>query len=101
MNTFGNIICKIIEGAYDYNGHKNIEIKEMSIEELKYIVNVLEETHQENQDGHSGELISIRMYLENGYISASVYQEWYWSDGEHPLGHRDRLLFSVNKLTGV
>lgn len=99
--TYGNALWKIIEGAYLRNGHKDIEIEEMSIEDLKHIVNVLEETHQENQDGYSGELISIRMYLENGYISAAVCQEWYWSDGEHPLGHRDRLLFSVNKLTGV
>lgn len=98
---YGNALWKIIEGAYMRNGHKDIEIEEMSIEELKYIVNVLEETHQENQDSHGGEIISIRMYLENGYISSSVCQEWYWSDGEHPLGHRDRLLFSVNKLTGV
>ena len=98
MSMLGNTIWKIIEGAHDHNGHKNIEIEEMSIEELKSLVEILEENFAK---GFGLEMISIRMYLEDGYVSASVYQENYWSDGEHPLGHTDRLLFSVNKLTGV
>ena len=98
---YGNALWKIIEGACLLNGHKDIEIEEMSIEELKSIVDILEENYPENQDSLGIETISIRMYLEDDYVSASVYQEGYWSDGEHPLGHRDRLLFSVNKLTGV
>ena len=94
---YGEILWKMIEGSSEYNGHKQIGISEMSFDTLKSLVRTLSNTCESIHN-----IISIRMYLEDsGNVSVNVNQDCFWGEGEHPSGHRSRLLFYVDKVTGV
>jgi len=94
---YGELLWKMIEGSPEYDGHKNIGIDEMSFDMLKSLVKILSDSCESIHN-----IISIRMYLESsGNVSVNVNQDCFWKEGEHPSGHRSRLLFYVNKVTGV
>lgn len=74
----------LLNGAYEYDGHKQTSIGPITLKQLKGVVYQLEKESK----GYS---FYIELYSDN---SGSVLQEGYWSDGEHPSGHRNRTIFS-------
>jgi hypothetical protein len=94
------LLWKFIEGSGDYNGHKQLEIKELPWDVLKESVRVLGDYLETDEDTLASSLEIRLMYNGDsgkfaGTWSASVYQLYYWSDGEHRDGHKYRLLFGV------
>lgn len=95
--SHGEILWKMIEASPTYNGHSQMEITDMSFDVLKSLVGILSDSCESVHN-----LLHIRLYIEGGgSASVGVFQDGFWGEGEHPSGHRDRLLFSVNKVTGV
>lgn len=98
----GAFMWKIIDGSKDYNGHKQLEISQMSLAELKLVVRTLEQ-YLEHDEDTLATCLEIRLMYNGdpfGNWGASVYQVNYWKEQEHSLGHRDRLLFTVGDVMG-
>tara|TARA_Y100000593_G_scaffold94032_1_gene191308 strand:+ start:73263 stop:73895 length:633 start_codon:yes stop_codon:yes gene_type:complete len=103
----GELLWKFIEGSNEYNSHYQMEIAELSFESLKDVVREIG-TYLEAQGYAPDSDLEIRLMYNgdfggkySGTWSASVYQLDYWSSDEHPSGHRDRLLFSVEIVKGI
>ena len=101
------LLWKFIEGSSEYNGHKSLEVGELSFESLKDIVKGLEYYLEEDEDTTASSL-EIRLMYNGDFLAslkgtwcASVYQLDYWKTDEHPCGHTDRLLLSVEKVVGI
>lgn len=73
----------LLNSENEYNGHKQIEIGDISFLKLREIVAELEEA----EPSYS---FKIEMFSDG---SGSVSQTCYWREGEHPLGHKDRIIF--------
>lgn len=78
----------------EFNGHFQTIFEELSIQQLRDIMDLVE---KEGIDGQEA-TCCIRIY---GDMSASLYAEDFWKEGEHLLGHRDRLILGTNRLTGI
>ena len=105
-NTSGvsaEILYQFIEGSGKYNQHNQLELHEMSLDQLKDVVRILER-YIENHVDTTASCLDIRLTYNGDHIGgwgASVHQLNYWSAGEHPSGHLDKLLFSVEKVIGI
>lgn len=73
----------LLENDNEYNGHKQIDLGEISFKKLREVVAAL----QEEDPYH---LFAICLYCDN---SGTVEQNGYWLKGGHPLGHEDRMIF--------
>lgn len=80
----------LLENINEYNGHKQTELGEMTLDDLWKVVEDLKE-----ESPHRPFYIKI---FSDG--SGSVEQESYWKEGEHPLGHVDRLIFGFQLKRG-
>ena len=89
-----DIVWQMIQGSGEYNGHYQMSLHQLDFDTLKIVTkrlgNILDS------------LINIRLYAESGgKWSASVYQDGCWGSGEHINGDTDRLLMSIDNVTGV
>ena len=89
-----DIVWQMIQGSGEYNGHYQMSLHQLDFDTLKIVTkrlgNILDS------------LINIRLYAESGgKWSASLYQLGCWSKNEHTNGDVDRLLISVDSVTGV
>lgn len=87
------LIEKLIEGS-DYNGHSQLEVKRMSLETLMETYKVLDEDYG---------AVEIRFMYNGsrmGTWGASFYSLCHWGYQEHPLGHQDKLLLTVEHVEG-
>lgn len=73
----------LLNSENEYNGHKQIELGDISFKSLRAVVSELEEA----EPWHS---FKIELFSDG---SGSVEQVGYWREGEHPCGHRDRIIF--------
>lgn len=73
----------LLNNENEYNGHKQIEIGEISFKSLRAVVAELEE----EEPNYS---FKIELFSDG---SGSVSQTCYWREGEHPNGHTDRVIF--------
>lgn len=102
----GELLWKFIEGSSEYNGHKQLEINEMSFDVLKETVRIVSE-HVTEHVGTLADILEIRLSYNGdagefaGTWGASVYQNGYWKAGDHLLGHTDRLLFGIEVVRGI
>lgn len=75
----------IIDCNHTFNGHNQIELTaELTVRDLLSLLAELEGVYDN---------INCRMYPEG---DGSIYANDFWEEGEHKLGHRDKLLFSWN-----
>lgn len=77
----------LLKNTSEYNGHKQMEISKMSIEDGMQLINDLSETTDDAED-----TFFMQLFLDGSF---DIYQSDYWVSGEHPLGHTDRLILSV------
>ena len=95
------LIWQIIQGSGEYNGHFQVSLPKADMQTLKELARCLEK-HLETISESTGTLVEIRLLPESDYHwSASLYQLGYWSKNEHTNGDVDRLLISVDSVTGV
>jgi len=80
----------LLENKNEYNGHKQTELGEMTFDELWEVFGALKEESPQ----HS---FYMRMFDDG---SGSVEQASYWKEGEHPLGHVNRLIFGFQLKGG-
>lgn len=80
----------LLENKNEYNGHKQTELGEMTFDELWEVFGAL----KEESPWHS---FYMKIYSDG---SGSVEQASYWKEGEHPLGHVDRLIFGFQLKSG-
>ena len=73
----------LLENKNEYNGHKQTELGEMTFDDLWKVIEAL----QEESPDH---LFYMKLFSDG---SGSVEQGCYWREGEHPLGHEDRIIF--------
>ena len=86
-----SLIWEMIKGSGTFNGHYQMPLNRVGFDTLKDVVKELEEFLE-----HDG-LIEIRLVSEHdGKWGASVYLIDVWSKGEHPSGHLDQLILSVD-----
>lgn len=78
----------LLNSENEYNGHKQIEIGDISFTKLREIVAELEEAE-------SSYSFKIELFSDG---SGSVSQTYYWREGEHPLGHIDRTIFGFQLM---
>lgn len=78
----------LLENKNEYNGHKRTELGGMAFDDLWEVVEAL----QEDSPQH---LFYVQLFTDG---SGSVEQASYWKEGEHPLGHVDRLIFGFQLL---
>lgn len=71
----------------EVNGHCQTEVKGLSIEEGLEICKELEELTNKQSS------FTLQLWTCGGY---TLYQMDFWKQGEHPLGHVDRLILSVD-----
>lgn len=69
----------------EYNGHKQTFINGISVEQGRQILDELNEDYQDS---------IFYMVLFPSSEGFSIYEQDYWKEGEHLLGHRDRLILS-------
>ena len=80
----------LLENKNEYNGHKQTELGEMTLEEVRKIMDAL----AEESPYHS---FYMKMFNDG---SGSVEQADYWKEGEHHLGHTDRMIFGFQLKGG-
>lgn len=78
----------LLNSENEYNGHKQIEIGDISFTKLREVVAELEEA----DPYHS---FKIELFSDG---SGSVEQTCYWREGEHPNGHTDRTIFGFQLM---
>lgn len=78
----------LLKNTSEYNGHKQMEISKMSIEDGMQLINELSEITDDTAD-----IFFMQLFSDGSF---DIYQSNYWSSGEHPLGHTDRLILSVD-----
>lgn len=82
-----NLATFLLNNTEEYNGHKQMEISHMSIDEGKQLLKELSDACDCAAD------IFYMALFDDG--SFDIYQSNYWGYGEHPLGCKDRLILSV------
>lgn len=78
----------LLENKNEYNGHKQTELGKMTFDDLREVMEAL----QEESPDH---LFFMKIFTDG---SGSVKQASYWKEGEHPLGHEDRLIFGFQLM---
>ena len=73
----------LLERDSEYGGHKQTELRELTFEEVRMIIKALEEESPYH-------MFYMKLFTDG---SGSVEQAFYWGEGEHPLGHVDRIIF--------
>lgn len=73
----------LLNSENEFNGHKQLEIGDISFKSLRTVVAELEEA----EPSYS---FKIELFSDG---SGSVEQTCYWRKGEHPSGHIDRTIF--------
>lgn len=77
----------ILNSGVEYNGHKQFEFNDISVSELRSIEQSIQKFSKNNVE------VSLHEEFRGGY-SYSIDEINYWDEGEHHLGHRNRLLVS-------
>lgn len=77
----------ILNSGVEYNGHKQFEFNDISVSELRSLEQSIQKFSKNNVE------VSLHEEFRGGY-SYSINEINYWDEGEHHLGHRDRLLVS-------
>ena len=78
----------LLESKNEYNGHKQTELGEMTFDDLREVIEALQEESPEH-------LFFMKIFSDG---SGSVEQGCYWREGEHPLGHVDRNIFGFQLM---
>lgn len=79
------MLAQILLGvsSQDYNGHKQITIKGLTVEQGIEIIKELEEV-----TNHSYDFV-LEVWGDGNF---TLYQKNFWKEGEHPLNHKDRII---------
>lgn len=82
----------ILGNANEHNGHKQIEIEgfKFSIRDALTLCEELQ-TKLEDEKGYLG-CVFLNVHSDG---SAAIHAGDYWKAGEHNLGHKDKLLVSL------
>lgn len=72
----------------EYNGHKSTEIRNMSLEDGIQICKDLEKIEPRKS-------FICEVWTDGCF---NIYEKEAWKSGEHHLGHRDRLILTVDNL---
>lgn len=79
-----NIAELILNTTNVYNGHNQMNVTGVSSDDAKEIMKAL----QAELPYH---LVCLRVYSDDSWC---IEQENFWKEGEHPNGHKDKLLIS-------
>lgn len=83
----------IVSQTETYYGHGTLSvIYKLSLEEITGLVKELADHYSKINSSCDAE---AHIYSDG---SGSIYIHDYWSEGEHPVGHRDMLLFSWGEV---
>jgi len=72
----------------EYNGHKSTEIRNMSLEDAIQICKDLEKIEPNKS-------FVVEVWTDGCF---DIYEKDAWKSGEHHLGHKDRLILTVENL---
>ena len=82
----------ILGNTNQYNGHKQLELEGVTftLEQAISLVNDLQ-VALEDKEGYTG-CVTLQVH---GDYSASINACDYWKEGQHRMGHKDKLLVSI------
>lgn len=83
-------IAKFLLTTNNYNGHFQTTVTGLSIQDCLDICKDLEAYRDLGKDTS----FVCEVWTDGGI---SIYQKDYWKDGEHPSGHKDRLILGVGE----
>ena len=72
----------------EFNGHKSTEIRNMSVEDAIQICKDLEKIEPNKS-------FVVEVWTDGCF---NIYEKDAWKAREHPLGHKDRLILTVENL---
>lgn len=76
----------LLNQTKECNGHLQCEVTGLSVEEGLVLCKELEEyTNKEYS-------FTLEVWTDKSF---TIYQQEYWRKGEHPLGHRARIILGV------
>lgn len=91
-NKFKFLIELIFDENNHYNGHSQIEINSMNIQDVKDLMKELDK-YCKNYCS-----LSINSSNNENEYEGSIDSIDEWEKNEHPLGHTKQLLLSINKI---
>lgn len=77
----------LLNTKHEYNGHLQTELKGLSI---KKGIRLCKELEAITNDQYS---FVLEVWSDGNF---TIYQKDYWKEGEHMLGHTDRIVLGVN-----
>jgi len=91
------LIRSVIKGMNEnlYNGHSRVGLEqvELTLKDAKILVTALEGDINENKEHDDGTFITVvALYHADG--SGNIIALNFWGEDEHPMGERDKLLFT-------
>lgn len=85
---YKSLLMSVIFSAENYNGHNQAQIPKLSFEEINHLAKAIEEYLEDDPDARSIDC-EIRLHTDG---SGAIYVINWWKQGEHPLGHLDKLI---------
>lgn len=85
---YKTLLMSVIFSAETYNGHNQAQIPKLSFEEINHLAKAIEEYLENDPDASSTDC-EIRLHTDG---SGAIYVNNWWKQGEHPLGHLDKLI---------
>lgn len=77
----------LLESKDEYNGHKSLSLNKLP---LSQGIELCKELEQYTNDEYC---FTCEIWSDMGY---NISQKQFWKEGEHPSGHIDRLILSVD-----
>lgn len=84
----------------EYNGHKQLDISYVPTkQEMQQIISELDELLEDSRPnselcGSNMSMVTAKLYQDGGWV---VQIDDFWGQGEHELGHRDKMLAVFSK----
>lgn len=82
-----NVAELLLSVQNEYNGHLQTQIDGLTRQQVKDIV---AELHEYDPDSC--------FVIEEWPEGATIYQKDYWKQGEHYLGHTDRMILNIESI---
>jgi len=93
----GDFLWQLIEGGSQYNGHSQLTLNQMDFKTILQIARALEKFNDDL-------FVDVRITWNGNHLNcwgATLYAVDYWDSEEHPSGHRDRMLLSIENVQGL
>lgn len=87
-----SLLVDIIFSQSLHNNHLQTELAQATMAQLSELMEMIDNS------GRIKSWCELRLIKDNGGWAATLYAVDEWDDGEHPSGHKDKMLLSIHKV---